>query len=1289
MGPEGGMNGRAGLTSFLVVIATTFGLLVPVERGRVAAVRPAGSPSPAQDNAVAARGSQVPVAGLRPVLGSDLVCQYVHGGRDEAAQPTGHCDRDTAQARVVIAHVLIAILPDPLDSHLDWAFDGALESIQRAFERAGFVPDRYSLPWRPVPDSSRGESPAAAELRASAPGVMLFRASSSGRDTLALVYFVGETPTRGIQARAFRVAVRDIDTLATRVSSGWKLADGVRDTLRIVGPIFSGSARSLRNALADAYRATAGEVVVISGGATAPSNRLMLRGCPGLTIAALAPCPGGHLRFFATVQPVDTLRAVIERALCEDFDIDPGRIAYLKESNTQYTAGLLADTARANANARCTADTSTSGPAAARRPLEIPFPINISRFRREYARTVGVSDSSGRGATTPRTHMDWRDPASAAESPPPLSELTAPIIEQTLTDIEQTLVLHRVRAVGIVATDVRDRLFLASLVKERFRDVKIFFVGSHALYLRPELNEYLRGALVVSTYPLFLENQFWDLSHAGDRERLVFTSDQSEGTYNAALIQLGHEQDATDYNYPLMQRGPSDSASCGPPVWLTVVGAGSMMPLVAKETNRVAAAPEDDAYVYRRACPTPPPNASTEDPDAVGDTGPFVWTLVILFGAMIGAAARKGWRRIGAVGAKMLAWFRRRAAPVEAQLATTRTRPASTRRVERRLAVGEEIWAARSYALLMHRQSWLAFGFVAVGCGAATLALILFRPQVHGVVPLTPKVWLLGPFSTARLGLVCIIGIFVAAGVLLGRVVLTDFMQWHAYNSREADHLPWLQHVGLLLVAMLYLVFTGAWIWQIAFFRPAQGAMYLLRTLQLNSGVTPALPALLGAVILGVWSYAHLRRVKELAVTSAFESACLTRTIDASFVPPEQHYTPPRGVEAIQDGDNAVRRAGALRLGTAFNLRRWVGAVRSSLLDLFPRLGIDAVGETPTDRPPRRLDAIAFAGILVLFWCWLLFTQIDRTNEVAALGPWLAPRFTPSSFDLLFRFLIVSSVTLSAWTLYRLFTTWGSLRNCLRNIEVMPLGRGFERLPKSIATVARFSPFAPPHASLLRYELDRAAYQRWHWLRRAARPPAEWIGDVPVLRTNPRCSAADIAAPFDGHYTALCQRVLEEPALLSVSEDPPQRQVADDSVRAVTMTLQELVALYVIDYVAWALRHVRELAIYLLGSLTLTTALLSSYPFEPASLLKVTFFTLMAVSVIEVGTVLIQVNRNATLSRIAHTTPGEVTWDLRFIVNLALVAGVPLLTVLAAQFPEVRDFLFAWVTPIVKALGKV
>jgi hypothetical protein len=136
------------------------------------------------------------------------------------------------------------------------------------------------------------------------------------------------------------------------------------------------------------------------------------------------------------------------------------------------------------------------------------------------------------------------------------------------------------------------------------------------------------------------------------------------------------------------------------------------------------------------------------------------------------------------------------------------------------------------------------------------------------------------------------------------------------------------------------------------------------------------------------------------------------------------------------------------------------------------------------------------------------------------------------------------------------------------------------------------------------------------------------------------------------------------------------------------MVAQEIVALYVVDYVEWVVRHLRHLALNLVVALALTTVLLSSYPLEPESLVKVCFFGLMAAAVACVASLLFEMSRNDTMSRITHTTPGQINWDTQLVFNLVLVSVVPILTVVSAHFPQVRGFLFSWVTPALSAIGK-
>ena len=68
--------------------------------------------------------------------------------------------------------------------------------------------------------------------------------------------------------------------------------------------------------------------------------------------------------------------------------------------------------------------------------------------------------------------------------------------------------------------------------------------------------------------------------------------------------------------------------------------------------------------------------------------------------------------------------------------------------------------------------------------------------------------------------------------------------------------------------------------------------------------------------------------------------------------------------------------------------------------------------------------------------------------------------------------------------------------------------------------------------------------------------------------------------------------------------------------------------------------------------------------------------------------VLVQMNRNEVLSRIAHTEPGQITWNGPFILNLFTFAVIPLVTLLSSEIPALRTAIFSWLQPLLGALAK-
>src|SRR5262249_3955453 len=99
--------------------------------------------------------------------------------------------------------ILIATIPDPVDSSLAYLFDRHLGALERAAETAGYILDRFDLPW-PADNNAQGQQQDSAGSEHGGlrdyerkPGVVLFRSTLEDLGLL-VVFLVGETPTAGI-----------------------------------------------------------------------------------------------------------------------------------------------------------------------------------------------------------------------------------------------------------------------------------------------------------------------------------------------------------------------------------------------------------------------------------------------------------------------------------------------------------------------------------------------------------------------------------------------------------------------------------------------------------------------------------------------------------------------------------------------------------------------------------------------------------------------------------------------------------------------------------------------------------------------------------------------------------------------------------------------------------------------------------------------------------------------------------------------------------------------------------
>ncbi len=133
-----------------------------------------------------------------------------------------------------------------------------------------------------------------------------------------------------------------------------------------------------------------------------------------------------------------------------------------------------------------------------------------------------------------------------------------------LQNLLATLAREGVQAVGIVATDPKDKLFLAEKVREVAPDTVLFTFDNDLLFAHPQHAKTLDGMLVFTSAPLFTEGAPWlagSLRGAHQRQRRQFTSELQQGDYEAVRYLLGEKNVSQ------------------PRAWIVAVGNGSLWPV--------------------------------------------------------------------------------------------------------------------------------------------------------------------------------------------------------------------------------------------------------------------------------------------------------------------------------------------------------------------------------------------------------------------------------------------------------------------------------------------------------------------------------------------------------------------------------------------------------------------------------------------------------------------------------------------------------------------------------------
>jgi len=1086
--------------------------------------------------------------------------------------------RQAAKRQGIDVNFLIALLPDPIDSFTGWQFDPMLDAISQAISASDYVFERYQFP---DTDSDHNGS-ATGRTHEDQSSVVLYhrrigpspfndaesasaRVAAWPRESLMLL-IVHENPSAGVHSRALINAIRLV--------TGWygKHPSGRNATIRILGPTFSGSADSIARELSQANRRRLLDdytVRFVSGSATDEMNKTVLeKALPKVgaieeaTKVALGAGTQGRQKrvsFRATVQPDSVL---VPKLIDQIENAGWSRpMAVLFEGNTQYGRGLL-ELLRENDLKLAPAAPHPKENAASllsrSRLVLLPFPMNVSRVRnRADDEKRGLTGALGMPSKFRRLEMEAV--GKPADQIPQMSpSTTGTYIELALSGMLRTMRTERVRTIALMATDPRDKLFLARQISRDSPNVSILTAESDSLYIHPDYSSYLQGALVASTYPLYSGNQRWSYGFEGGTERREFANGSAIGIYNATLALLNYDEQgrpgpdfAAHHKNPphLIEYGtPGEgcAAGCVPPIWISVVGRNGAWPV--------------------RAYPVPPSDyvfaVHMEGSEAVMGLATFPSpTFIAVFVLLV-------------VGV-LVCW--------------TATRPK---------AIGVPGARDRFAALVHGKGCSRGRAYMLVGVlSLFTIEMFLLAVSI-GRVRLDPLDSHWGQFWTWTAVVMSIAALAALGDVarrLIGEMATHDRLDLR--KRFDPGGLAFLTRAAAILFCVWAAISLQWYVWRQVLELRYAAVGFLTRAVDLGSGVSPTVPVLCLGAALTLWSLAELARLRSPNVALADPVVCDLMS------------------QTVGGGLDRLSRSWAL-------LNRSTVAV------------------------PAWLFAVAVAVLATT--CFLLFDPIFRPL-VTIEGPWFG-RFAASG-------LLIVQLMISL-SLFQFLYLWSMLRQLLDRMGWHKAAPAYETVPRALYPPGLF-PKVPRLMELA------PVVNPWSECLEAASGPGTGGEAARVFEADMRT---------DPHQLWSSSRTWKE--LLKAVKAPVAGATESGASAVARQRLVEMAAALVVRD---ALARLQHNLVFVIGGVLLVFCSHTLFPFQLRTFLAELGWTYIAFTFSAILVVLVQMKRNDILRRLTSAEPGKAAgWDAAFFWRVVVFALLPLLTLFAAQFPDIGGVLLRW-----------
>jgi len=1117
-----------------------------------------------------------------------------------------------------LGRVIIATVPDPLQTSDALEFDRNVEAYQEAVSACGYDFEFIITDWdvsnleEPKDTDAASEAERNRKLFGDQPGAMLFhkRPASDGElkanvgvsltEQFLVLLLIPESPTYGLNMHASREALAALGELRNAgFSSGLNPSS---NSVIWVGPNYSASAYSLEHIAREypflQFHAFSGSITSraaldtlkrVDSDTSLLDNQVSALDADDLALHAIR-----ESKVLGTKNPV--------------------QIALLQEDESAYGAGgpipNKTDGSEAANSAERIRDTYQT-------PV-YHFPRGISHIRGIF----GGQLTNFRPGANPIKNQDVKSTFDLADglqqpldSAPEFAVQSPYSNESVLAAIASSMVHREVDAVVILATDPLDQLFLARYYHQKVPNARIIIFNADRLL--PELRgQYdLDGVLTVTRFPLFEDSYLQTPSIA--RHPLTFTNSTQEGVFFATLHQLEPQE-------LLEAIGPNSAAMRPIPIWVGISSGGSFWPVA--ETGKLEAV---DSKKYTASNSYVITNIPSEPL-------PRLWSLIAAL-ALLCAAIH-------------LTLFLA-ARPLNPWLASTRYSwtkiLASHRALTFYLPDGASSTDRTDISRETGRRYWLVS---ATGQIVLVLSYILlpafFLLGLNHDVPTFGLNHLLALRNLSVFG--SLAGLLYLSSILLLLYLAIDLVQ---FCIAKRQYKQWSILINVLILLSILLTWLSGTL--IVFVQrlseASHNTAFAIRCVHLTSNVSPALPLLLASL--------------------GFITAAIVNLNALGLARDRNPHMPDVPMEILK-----------------------LGPCKEQLASYIECWG-----------PLPNLEGLTLPLCILITCC--IANPFELFGSVDGAG-----------MSLVFTLNVVFGLWTIAWLWLRFLKIWRLLRFILESLESSTLRFAFSRLPKifSLAPIWSYAGLrrtlilpmrwfeyfkVAPRTSDYKEHFDKESI----WLTSVAgkllNDQALVDGEYVHFSKDQNEYAAELAASLPSVKASWLQggrdaqiaddkgpqsEVTEHDGLLSRLDVPTACRIGSDPDCAVAIA-NEYIAMRFGAYVRYVTLQLKNLMTFMSVGLLLFLLATVSYAFREPQNIAWSLAIIVVILLVGVGKVLVQMDRDSILSRMSETPPGKVDRSA-FIWHMLSVGGLPAITALSALFPEVGNFLFSWLQPVLSAL---